>query len=221
VLKIILENFWWKLAALALAVALWFTLILEPDLVTSASVPIFFKNLPSRLEFASQAPDQIVLEIRGPASKLSPGSLADTAVQVDLAEVNQPGERSFTIDRSNITLPFGVTFVRAVPSQLRLNFDRQLTKEVEVRVRYSTPVPRGYRIDAERVEPMSLRVVGPASRIEQLLFAETDPIDISWTPGEKTARVHVFAGDSQVRFDSAPIVTVRTLIERAPQQNEK
>jgi YbbR domain-containing protein len=214
--KFLFENFWWKVSALVLAVALWFTLILEPDLVTSASVPIFFKNLPKGLEFASEAPDRIVLEIRGPASKLSPDALKDTAVQVDLSAVARSGERSFTLDRSNIMLPFGVTFVRAVPSQLQMTFDRQLTKEVEVKVRYDEKPPEGIRIAAERIEPMSLRIVGPATKVESLQFALTDPIDIDWTPGEKSARVHVFAGDPQVRFESMPMVTVRTLVERAP-----
>jgi hypothetical protein len=215
-LKVIFENFWWKVAALLIAVALWFTLILEPDLVTSSSVPVFFKNLPPNLEFSSPARDHIVLEIRGPASKLGPEALKDTAVQVDLSTVNKPGERTFTLDRSNIMLPFGVTFVRAVPSQLQLDFDRQLTKEVEVRVRYDEEVPKGFRIAAERIEPMSLRIVGPAAKVEGLQFALTDPIDFEWTPGEKTSRVHVFAGDPQVRFESVPIVTVRTLVERVP-----
>lgn len=213
-LKFVFENFWWKIASMALAVALWFAVILEPDLVTSTAVPIFFKNLPRDLEFASQAPDRIVLEISGPASKLSPESLTDTAVQIDLAGVPKSGERSFTIERSNITLPFGVKFVRAVPSQLRLNFDRQLTREVPIKVRYDGPIPPGYRIAVERTEPTALRVIGPAGKIDQLQFAETDPIDMVWTPGEKTTRVHVFAGDPQVRFESAPMVLVRILVER-------
>ena len=70
-MKIAIENFWWKLASLIVAIALWFILILEPDLVTSASVPIFFGNIPKGYEFSSEAPGQVVLEIRGPASKLS------------------------------------------------------------------------------------------------------------------------------------------------------
>ena len=216
-MKVVFENFWWKIAALLLAVALWFTLILEPDVVTTASVPIFFKNLPRGLEFASSAEDRIVLEIRGPASKLGPEALKETAVQLDLSGVTKSGGRSFTLDRSNIMLPFGVTFVRAVPSQLQLNFDRQLTKEVEVKVRYEDKVPPGFRIAAERVQPMSLRIVGPAGRVESLQFALTDPIHFEWTPGEKTTRVHVFARDPQVRFESEPMVTVRTLVERVSQ----
>jgi YbbR domain-containing protein len=213
-MKLFFENMWWKLASLLLAIALWFTLILEPDLVTSASVPIFFRNLPKGLEFASQAPDRIVLEIRGPASKLIPDSLTDMAVQIDLAAVGKSGERTFTIDRSTISLPFGVTFIRAVPSQLKLQFDKQLTKLVPVRVRYEGSVPSGWRVAHEAVTPDSLRIIGPANKVDQIEFAETDPVDLEWKAGEKTSRVHVFAGDPQVRFESSPMVTVKAIVER-------
>jgi YbbR domain-containing protein len=217
VIKTLLENIWWKLASLAVAIALWATLILEPDVVTSASVSIFFRNLPRDLEFATQTPDRLVLEVRGPAGKLGPDSLGDIAVQVDLSSVKSAGEQTFTIDRSNITLPFGVTLVRAVPSQLRLRFDKQLTKLVPVRVKYQSNPPVGWRVYREAVTPETLRIIGPAARVDQIEYAETDPVDIPWQPGEKTIRVHVFAGDPQVRFESSPMVTVKALVERAPE----
>jgi YbbR domain-containing protein len=128
------------------------------------------------------------------------------------------GEQTFTIDRSNITLPFGVTLVRAVPSQLRMRFDKQLTKQIPVRVRYQSNPPVGWRVYRESVTPETLRIIGPATRVDQIEYAETDPVDIPWQPGEKTIRVHVFAGDPQVRFESSPMVTVKALVERAPQQ---
>jgi YbbR domain-containing protein len=218
VTKILLENIWWKLASLAVAIALWATLILEPDVVTSASVSVFFRNLPRDLEFATQAPDHLVLEVRGPAGKLGPDSLRDIAVQVDLSNVRSAGEQTFTIDRSNITLPFGVTLVRAVPSQLRMRFDKQLTKQIPVRVRYQSNPPVGWHVYRESVTPETLRIIGPATRVDQIEYAETDPVDIQWQPGEKTIRVHVFAGDPQVRFESSPMVTVKALVERASQQ---
>lgn len=218
--KFLFENIWWKLASLGVAIVLWATLILEPDVVTSASVSIFFRNLPKDFEFATEAPDHVVLEVRGPSSKLSPESLSNLAVQVDLGNVNSAGERTFTIDRSNITLPFGVTFVRAVPSQLRMQFDKQLTKLIPVRVRYQEGPPPGWRVYRSSVTPETLRIIGPASKVDRIEFAQTDPVDFDWQPGEKSVHVHVFAGDPQVRFVSTPMVTVKAVVERTqpPQQ---
>jgi YbbR domain-containing protein len=212
--RLILENIWWKLASLALSVALWLTIINEPELVTSAAVPIFYKGLPRGIEIASDQPDKIFLEIRGPASRLTPGRLADTAVQLDLTDVTKPGERTFTVSRTNINLPAGVTFLRAVPSQLRLAFDHQVSKDVEVRLRLSGKPADGWRVANQKVTPERLRIVGPASRVALIDEAETDPVDLTGFEDLLVARVHSYIADSQVRFESSPMVQVRVELAR-------
>jgi YbbR-like protein len=210
------ENFWWKLASLVMSMAMWVTIINEPELVTSAAVPIFYKNLPRGLEIASDQADKIFLEIRGPSSRLSPGSLADTAVQLDLADVAKPGTRTFTVSRTNINLPAGVAFLRAVPSQLRLAFDYQVSKDVPVQIRLTGVPAEGWRVARDMVTPERLRIVGPASRVDEIESAQTDPVDLSGYQQLLLTKVHSYISDPQVRFESSPMVTVRVELERAP-----
>jgi hypothetical protein len=63
--------------------------------------------------------------------------------------------------------------------------------------------------------PEKLRIVGPASRVERVKYAETDPIDLSNVVGKAEFRVHVFIGDPQVRLVSSPEVTVKVNLGRA------
>jgi YbbR domain-containing protein len=214
--RIFLDNFWWKLSSILMSVSLWVTIINEPELVTSAAVPIFYKNLPGGLEIASDHADKIFLEIRGPSSRLSPGSLSDTAVQLDLSDVVKPGTRTFTVSRTNINLPAGVTFLRAVPSQLRLSFDHLVSKDVAVEVRFTGSPAEGWRVAREMVTPERLRIVGPASRVSRVESAQTDPVDLSGFEGLMETKVHSFIADPQVRFESSPMVTVRVELERVP-----
>ena len=212
--RLLLENIWWKLLSLGMSIGLWLTIINEPELVTSAAVPIFYKGLPRGIEIAADQPDKIFLEIRGPASRLTPGRLADTAVQLDLTDVIRPGERTFTISRTNLNLPMGVTFLRAVPSQLRLTFDDQVSKDVQVRVRLRGKPADGWRVVSAKVNPERLRIVGPASRIALIDTAETDPVDLTGFDKALVARVHSYIADSQARFESSPMVEVRVELER-------
>ena len=216
--RLILENIWWKLLSIALSVGLWVTIINEPELVTSASVPIFYRGLTREIEIASGQPDRIFLEIRGPASRLTPGRLADTAVLLDLTDVGKPGERTFTISRTNINLPMGVTFLRAVPSQLRLTFDHQVSKDVQVHVRLSGKPADGWRVVNQSVTPDRLRIVGPASRVALIETAETDPVDLTGFENLLITRVHGYIADGQVRFESSPMVQVRVELERTGTQ---
>src|SRR5277367_1089863 len=106
--RLITHNFGWKLGSLVLAVALWFAIVGEPELVTTRAVPILYKNLPSDILIGSDAVDAVRLELRGPSGRLSPGALADLVVTLDLASVGGPGERTFTLSDGDLHLPQGV-----------------------------------------------------------------------------------------------------------------
>ena len=216
-LRALTSNLHWKALALLLSLLLWYAVVGEPELVTTHSAPVFFKNLPRDLEIGSDVPDRVHLEIRGPAGKLHPNNLADTAILVDLANVHSPGERTFTVTDGSISLPNGVTLLRSVPSQLRLRFEKMAVKEIPVQVRSGAAPPTGYGITEQSVAPATIRVVGPESRVQLQEAAQTDPIDLHSTIGKAEFRVHAYLSDPQVRFEGSPIVKVNVVVEKKGQ----
>lgn len=215
-IRLLLANLHWKLLSIAIAFGLWYIVVGEPELVTSQSVPVFYKNLPLDLEIASDVPDRVHLELRGPASKLAPSHLAEMAVMLDLSAVNNAGERTYTVNQDSVNLPGGVTFLRAVPSQLRLRFDRIATRTVEIQVRKSAPPPAGYRVVSQEVIPPRLKITGPESHVLQVESAQTDPVDLSGVLSSANFHVQAYVADPQVRFQASPAVTVRVRVEKVP-----
>ncbi|HLX44040.1 MAG TPA: CdaR family protein [Bryobacteraceae bacterium] len=213
--RLITHNFGWKLGSLVLAVALWFAIVGEPELVTTRDVPILYKNLPPDTLIGSDAVDSVRLELRGPSGRLSAASLADLTVTLDLASVNGPGERTFTLSDSSMHLPENVTFLRAIPSQLRLRFARRKMKEVPVQVRFLRPPPSGYEIVGQQVIPEMLQVAGPEPRVDATGSAQTDAIDLSAVTQASEIRVNTFVADPQVWLQSSPMVTVKLKIEKS------
>jgi YbbR-like protein. len=147
---------------------------------------------------------------------LKPAALATASIVLDLGGIGGPGEQTFTLDESNINVPAGVQVTRIVPSQIRLKFERRISKELLVEPRFAGPPPEGYRIAGQVVTPTHLRVTGPASRVTLLSTAETDPIDISSTVGSAEFRATVFAADPEIRFESTPVVSVHVILEKIP-----
>ena len=208
------HNLGWKLGALTLAILLWVAAVGEQELVTTHAVPILYRDLPGDLLVGSDAVDVVRVELRGPASKLTTASLADLAITLNLSEVNGPGQRTFTLSSSDFHLAPGVTFLRAVPSQLRINFPRRVSKDVPVEIQVRAQPAAGYRVVSQEVVPRTVRIVGPEGRVGAIAGAQTDAIDLSSATAATEIRVNAFVSDPQVWMETPSLVTVRVGIEK-------
>lgn len=214
-MRALVSNLGWKLLSLALAVVLWLTFASAPEVATSLAVPIEFQHIPAGLEIVSNLPERVQLQVQGAASKLESLSLSAISVVLNLSDVRSPGQRTFTLDSHNVRLPLGVRLIRAVPGQLRVEFERGTSIEVPVRVRFSQPPPHGYHVRRFEVHPARLTVRGPESHVRRVEYAETDPIELEPKAGPQEHRVNAFVREPQVRFATLPLVRVKVLLEPA------
>jgi YbbR domain-containing protein len=214
------HNVGWKLLSLLIAVTLWIAVAREPELATSLSVPVEFKNIPEDMDLGPNVPERVHLEVRGPSGRLSRDNLADIAMILDLADAH-PGERSYTIHPYNFNLPSGVTFYRTVPTQITLTFDHLALQNVKVFPRYSKPPQPGYRVRAYVLEPENIRIRGPQERLKMIDRVWTDPVDLSGVVSSAEFHTHVNVGDAQVRLDTPAAITLKVTLERtAPQESQ-
>jgi YbbR domain-containing protein len=209
------KNLGWKLGSLLLAILLWLAFSATPDIVTTHTAPILYRNLAPSLLVTGDAPENIHVELRGSAGELTAASLAETVVLFDLASVSGPGERTFTISDANLNLPRNVMFLRAVPSQLRLRFARLLTRDVPVQIRFSGALPPGRQLVSKTSTPETLRVAGSETQVLTVENVETDSIDLSTVTESGEYHVNTFVSNPQVRFESSPIVTIKLAVENS------
>jgi YbbR domain-containing protein len=206
------RNLGWKLLSLLIAFALWLAVAREPEVATSLSVPVEFKNMRDDLDISGSLPDRVRLEVRGASGRLSRDNLSTVAVVLDLSDA-EPGERTYSIRARNLSLPSGVVFYRAVPSELTLRFDQLTIKEKPIQ-----PVlvnrPASYRIASQQITPKTVRVRGPAERVQAITQIRTDPMDLSGVAGEKVFHTHANIGDAQVRLEAPTEITVRVKLEK-------
>ena len=216
-MQLLTRNAGWKIVSLLIAFALWIAIAREPELATSLSVPIQFKNIPDDLDIGSNVPDRIHVEVRGPAGRLSRDNLSDLAVVLDLSGAHV-GERTYTVHQYNTNLPAGVVFDRALPSQITLRFDRVLTREVPVVPIYSK-TPEGYRVRAYQLEPERVRIRGPEERVKGIARVGTDPVDLTGVVSQKEFHTAIKLGDPQVRLEVPNTITLKVTLEKSNQKD--
>lgn len=215
----IFENWQWKIFSVVAAAMLWMALIDSPELTSTTNVPLEFKNFPASLDFGNAIPDEVQLQIRGPQNAVQSAHEARTAVVLDLGQIQQPGEVTFRVADSISGLPSNVHLVNAVPNQIRLMFERQVRKEVPVRLRINLRGLPGYRFLRSELRPDKVTISGPESRVLEVDDVVTDMLDFGTIEARAEApvieaRLQAFVEDPRVRIETKPSVRVKVYLER-------
>lgn len=119
------------------------------------------------------------------------------------ADINAPG--SSRID-----------FVR--PSTVTLRLDREITKQVPVRVETQNLLPDGYEMEASTITPATVEVTGPEQRLQHLEVVTTQPVDLDGRirPINKR-RLGLIAGDGTpgIKIEPANVTLDIPIVERS------
>jgi len=211
-LRLVTRNPGWKLLSLAIAVVVWGVVANEPELSTFTTAGIEYKNLPEDLEISSDPVTTVKLELRGPSGQLR-GVSDGTSPEVilDMANV-RAGEHTFPIGDGNVRLVRGVQLVRAIPSTVRIRFERHAQRTVKVAPRFRDR--DGYEVSNFIVKPDSVAIAGPASHVAQIETVATDQVNVPGRAGAFEFPVDTVVDDPYVRFPNVSRVTVTVTVRK-------
>jgi YbbR domain-containing protein len=212
--RYVLANFGYKVISLALAIGLWWALSRDPVAEVDVTVPIEFHNIPSTLDISSVDISDVHVRVRGPERLIHEMREQDVHVEVDLTGV-KPGERTFDLTARQVRQPRDLEVQQIIPSQVRLNFDTILTREVDVKPRVLGTFAPGYRIDKVLTQPSRISIRGPKQRVEAVDSATTDPVDASGAMATNTFVTNAFVADPLVQIVHPTPVRVTVIMEKA------
>ena len=207
------KNLGWKLGSLALAFLLWLVTSSEPEVVTTHVAPVIYQNLPDGYMIAGTPPETVRIELRGPTGELTPTALDPLAVTFDLANAATPSSRTLTVSNTDVGLPRGVSFLRAIPSQLQIRLAKIETREVPVSPQFEGELPPGYHIASFTVLPDKLQIAGSDTRVGAVRELKTEVINLASALKTPAYRVNAVIDDPQVHFTSSSAVTVKLSVE--------
>lgn len=171
------RNLKWLLLCFVFGVCIF---VLYPSLPlheTDIFVPVDPGQIPTGLTLTGPPLKGIEVRVRAPKSTIS--TLADVKIRyvLDLSGVDV-GVTSIPINRDHIPLPKGVSIDRITPAFLTVKVEKEVTKELPVKIAYIGKPATGFSAAGAVAKPFSVMLKGPENILVPLLEILTKPIDI-------------------------------------------
>ena len=178
------------LLSLAVAVGLWAYVITVADPEyeqTYSNVKVELQNdniLDERGLTIVRKTEYVTLRLKGNRTTLVGIKSDDLTVTANVANISQPGEYSdmaYTVKLRGNALPSAITVQKQNPEYVTLSVEKEMSKEVEIRVSITGSVPEGFEADTDNpvFQPETIAISGPESRVSKVAYALIDEtIDI-------------------------------------------
>lgn len=167
-----LTNIATFLLALLLAFFIWSSAVQTQDPIRTRflEVPLQYVGLPADTVLIDGAPRTTVqIRLEGPDSVLQEVTPEDFAAIADLSQV--PSGEPTSVDILVTSRNPNATISFITPEQVDVLLEQQVTRDVPVRLDLRGTVARGHQQGTPLLEPGSIRVTGPESRVNELNFA--------------------------------------------------
>lgn len=211
--RYVLHNLGLKLLSLALAAGIWFLISpQEQPAEVALRAPVVFDHVPPHLEISNESIPEAQVRVRGPERVIRQLQPSEVHAEIDLSDVKS-GERTFDLTSEQVRHPSDVRVVQVLPSQLHLNFDTRLTRDVEIHPRVTGIFGDGQQIVKVESDPSRITITGPRLHVEKIDAATTDPIDATGTRGSAVFTTNVYVSDPLVQIVQNGSVRVTVVVQ--------
>jgi YbbR domain-containing protein len=192
------RNIGLKIAALGLGTLLWVT-VSGQQAERSVRVPLEFRKKPVSLEITGSPPETVEVWIQDASSQISRLGLGDVVAFIDLSDA-QPGQQVLPLRTDQVVAPVGVEVTRVNPTTVSLALEPSKRIEVPIVATIDGQPAPGFIVTGWTVDPKTVDVIGPASRLSGLTSAVTERIAIGGAKASVTATVGVSVNDGALRL---------------------
>lgn len=192
------KNVALRVLSLGIAIGLWiFVNAGQRSMIDELSIPISYRRLPAGLVIVNHPPDFAKIQVTGPRTLLSLLDPDRLTVKLDLSGIG-PGQASFKINPGMFNVPRQTTVTSASPSEVLLDVDRVVQRDVPVHVDVEGRPANGYEISGVQVNPPSVTAIGPSRYVNPLQQINTEPFDVNGANSDSIHRLDLESPNSAV-----------------------
>jgi YbbR domain-containing protein len=210
----------WRLKLIALGLALGVWLLLAPSQKMSSekslTIPLETRNVPPGLEVVERPVPTVDITLRAPnrlLKEIGPSGLV-ARLDLDRATVLQ---QEYALSTAMIAVPPGAQVVKISPSKVTVKLEHTASASLEVHATLSGRPAAGFHVDGVEIDPPTVAVQGPESRLKAKKYAATAPVDITGVSQPTVFDADIILPWPELRFVSSR-TDARVSVHVAPDQ---
>lgn len=206
------KNWVLKLFSFFFALILWYFVVGEDKVDMTVSIPVEIVNLPQNLIISNQFKNQLEITVNGPRGLIRRITDRHISRSVDLSEAT-PGTIVVKNTPDTIPLPSGVRLLRIKPTDIILQMDRLIEKNIPINAITTGKPEKGFELLAVKLEPPLLSVTGPQRILEKEKRFSTLPIEIEGLKSTTQLTTSLDLSQEIIDFLGEQVVTAQIVIE--------
>ncbi|MGH8011494.1 MAG: CdaR family protein [Candidatus Binataceae bacterium] len=205
------RNLGLRLISLLLAIGLWiFVNAGQHGAMITLQVPVSYRELPAGYVITNPHPDFVKVQASGPRTLLSLIDSSRLTVRLDLTNVGV-GQASFKLSPDSFNVPRQTNVISISPSQIVLDIDRIVTRDVPARLYVTGKPASGYKVSSISLVPPVATVVGPSLYVARLEDIDTEPCNLNGADGNLTCEVNLVDPGAMVSLET-DTVTAKLIV---------
>ena len=200
------------LFSVVLTTGVWFILSRGVDTLVTLPVPLEYTKRDLAMEIVKTSVNTVNLELEGSGALIKSIRPDQVQIRLDLSK-SKAGPNTFTISHKNISLPPGIVLKGVTPSEVDVDLDVLIKKELPVQIDWVGRLPDHFILAEVTVEPQTVEIIGGKRMLEKMktLYTEKVPINNLEVEGVITVNVALNPASLKIAPGSEEKVTIRYL----------
>ena len=213
--RLFIHQYKIKLFCLISALFFWFYISLESQFEYAAAVPLRVVNPPEGWMLLEPLPSSVMVAFRGSGRSFVSVRFRESVLDVDMRNIRNNARIPLTADMIK-NLPTGVRVMSVLsPEEITVRWDRLAERRVPVVSRIELSPADGYTLVGDiRLQPDSIRIVGPQSILDSILTVQTEKRVLEGLIQEVEDKVPLEPVSDEVLHFSARTVRFRADVQR-------
>jgi hypothetical protein len=205
--KVASQNLALKAIALAMAVAAWWFVAGESNVLVGFSIPLEIRNVPAGLTMTNKPEREVEVRLAGPSSLLAGLRPAEISAGVDLSAA-RAGRQYFTLDDRAVRVPPGIKVERIFPPSIEVILERTERRRVPVSARIGGGSALRRRVAKVEIDPPAVEVEALPEEFARMPAVHTEEIVPDRTDVDYFADARVETREPHAKIVGSPTVRV-------------